>query len=160
MAFTVNGWTWPISPTTQRSLLHGFKPWDVRKGNVQEIQLIWMFFFPNTITDSGGPPPQPPPAPHPAPHFSVRGPLSLSLLHFSFTITLTSEGIKKCLQTAHFSKNKNPNEKAHRTCLSKEKNYISFSVFRHHSPNNCYMQVKFLNRCGMGLDMKFRSLLY
>ena len=43
--------------------------------------------------------------------------------------------------------------------LKGKENYNSFSVFRHHSPNNCYMQFKFLNRCGMGLDMESRLLL-
>lgn len=121
------------------------------------------FFFPaifsSTSPDSScGRPPLPPPAPHPTPHFSVRGPLSLSLLNLAFTITLTSEGIKKCLQTAHFSK-KIQIKSTHNLSLKRKENYNSFSVFRHHSPNNCYMQFKFLNRCGMGLDMQFRSLL-
>lgn len=43
--------------------------------------------------------------------------------------------------------------------LKGKENYNSFSIFRHHSPNNCYMQFKFLNRCGMGLDVEFRLLL-
>lgn len=40
-----------------------------------------------------------------------------------------------------------------------KENYNSFSVFRHHSPNNCNMQFKFLNRCGLGLDTEFRLLV-
>lgn len=104
--------------TKRRSLLRGFKPRHVRKGNVQEIEFrFFVVSFPRTSSDSSyGHPPPPPPAPNPVPHFSERGPLLLSLPHLAFTITLTSEGIKKCLQTARFLKKK-IKIKTHRTCL-------------------------------------------
>lgn len=58
-----------------------------------------------------------------------------------------------------FLEKKNQNKNTQNLSLKGKENYNSFSVFRHHSPNNCYMQFKFLNRCGMGLDMESRLLL-
>lgn len=128
------------------------------KGISKNDNQLRVFFFPSISPDSSvGALPCHPPAPHPAPCFFV-GPLSLSLPHLAFTITLTSEGIRKCLQTAHFSKRIKIKGTQNLSLKGKE-NHNSFSVFRHHSPNNCYMQFKFLNRCGMGLDMEFRLLL-
>lgn len=54
---------------------------------------------------------------------------------------------------------KNQNKKHAEPVFKGKENYNSLSVLRHHSPNNCYMQFKFLNRCGMGLDVESQRLL-
>lgn len=106
--------------------------------------------------------PSHPPSPPSGPPFLSKRTTIAEPTNLAFTITLTSEGIKKCLQTAHFSKNQKKKIKIKSTqnlSLKGKENYNSFSVFRHHSPNNCYMQFKFLDTCAMGLGMKFRPPL-
>lgn len=123
MAITLSGWMPSISPATERkSCLGGLKFENVRKYSRDGINLGFCCyccrFTPSTSFDSFQGHPPPPSIPILLAHFSVRGPLSPSLLHLAFTITLTIEGIKKCFYRLHISqKNK---IKIHRTCLLKK----------------------------------------
>lgn len=79
---------------------------------------------------------------------------------FSFHNHFDSQKVSKSVYRLHVSE-KNQNKNTQNLSLKGKAYDNSFSVFRlfrHHSPNNCYMQFKFLKRCGMGLDMEFRLL--